>query len=143
VLLLAGGKGEAMILALVLNVLEGVIFTVGAVLALRQRYTVHRWVQTGGVILSVILAVKTMALPNLFTLRNPAPPALRWVTVVHGTVGAIAVLFGIYVALVGNHVMIRRLSFTKYKPYMRTAYLLYMTAILLGIVVYIISRPPR
>jgi len=131
-----------MILALVLNLVEGVIFTVGAVLAIRQRYTVHRWVQTGGVILSVILAVTTMAIPNLFTLHNPAPPALRWVTIVHGITGAIAVLFGVYVALVGNHLMILRLSFTTYKPYMRSAYLLYMAAILLGIVVFIISWLP-
>jgi hypothetical protein len=131
-----------MLLALVLNLLEGAIFTVGAVLAIRQRYTVHRWVQTCGVILSVILAVSTMTIPNLFTLRNPAPAALRWVTVVHGITGAIAVLFGVYVALVGNHLMISRLRFTTYKPYMRTAYLLYMVAILLGIIVFIISLPP-
>ena len=131
-----------MILALALNLLEGTVFTIGVVLALRQRYTAHRWVQTGGVILSVILAVTTMAIPNLFTLHNPALPALRWVTVVHGITGALAVLFGVYVALVGNHLMIRRLSFTTYKPYMRSAYLLYMTAILLGIVVFIISQLP-
>jgi len=51
-------------------------------------------------------------------------------------VGATGLLMGIFVVLRANGLVPKSLRFKKYKPFMRTAYALYMTATLLGVLVY-------
>jgi hypothetical protein len=56
---------------------------------------------------------------------------------VHAMLGTAALLFGIFVVLRGNELVPKGLRFNEYKPFMRTAYTLYMLATLLGVIVYI------
>ena len=61
----------------------------------------------------------------------PSPPS----TVL---IGAIALVFGVFVALRGNKLVPKSLRFNNYKLFMRWAYALYMLATLGGVIVYII-----
>jgi uncharacterized membrane protein YozB (DUF420 family) len=58
------------------------------------------------------------------------------VTTVHAVVGMIGLLLGLFVVLRGNELVPISLRFKKYKPFMRTAYALYMLATFLGVIVY-------
>jgi uncharacterized membrane protein YozB (DUF420 family) len=46
-------------------------------------------------------------------------------------------LLGIFVVLRGNKLVPKSLRFKKCKPFMRSAYALYMVATLLGVIVYL------
>lgn len=140
-------------MTLILCLLVALIFTTGAWLARRRQYEIHRWVQTSGALLNVILVLWLMVLPYRdFVIRDLAAPRPRpdffyWVTTIHAGIGLLAFVFGNFVMLRGNNLMITRLKFNNYKPYMRIAYILYMTATLLGILVYLswfvfIPNPP-
>jgi len=124
-------------MALLVNLLVGILLTAGVVLAVRRRFEAHRWVQTAGVILSLVVALWTMALPAFAGIRIAGisrPPAhSAWITWIHAVTGSATLALGVFVILRGNGLMIRRLRFRKYKPIMWTAYALYVTTILLGV----------
>ena len=68
-------------------------------------------------------------------------------TMVHAAVGLFTFIFGNFVVLRGNNLMIPAFKFQNYKPFMRTAYIAYMLTTLLGIGVYITwfiitAKPP-
>jgi len=139
-------------ITLTLSILAAVIFTVGAIMARQGRYGLHRWLQTGGALLNLVLVLWMMILPfRDFVVRdfgNPIrPPSFYWVSTFHALLGLTALIFGSFVVLRGNNLMIKPFKFNNYKPYMRLAYFLYMAATLLGIWVYLtwfvlISNPP-
>lgn len=138
-------------MTLILSILVGLTFTIGAVFALRKQYEVHRWVQTGGAILNIVLVLWMMLLPYRdFVVRDvqgPRPTYFYVMTTIHALIGLPALIFGNFVVLRGNGLMIPQLRFKKYKPYMRVAYTLYMLATLAGIMVYItwfviVPNPP-
>ena len=128
-------------MTLLIMILAGIAFTVGAVLALRQRYEAHRWVQTATVVISTIFVLWMMILPFRDFILPGVPDRIGEqfyaVTILHAAVGLVALPFGLYVTLRGNNLMPNRLRFSNYKPYMRAAYGLYMATILLGIWTYI------
>jgi hypothetical protein len=119
----------------------GVLFTIGLILARRGKYEVHRWVQTGTVLLNLILVLWMMVLPYRDFILPGLPDRLGEVfylsTTLHAIVGIAAILFGSFVVLRGNGLVPQALKFRNYKLMMRIAYSLYMAAILLGIWVYI------
>ena len=128
---------------LLLSILVAVTFTVGAIMARRQKYEIHRWIQTTGVALNVVLVLWMMLLPYRdFVVRDwPAgtrPGYFYVVTTVHAVIGGAALIFGLFVTLRGNNLMIKPLRFNNYKPFMRAAFGLYMLATLAGIAVYLI-----
>ncbi len=128
-------------IALVGSIIVALLFTVGAWLALRQRYEAHRWVQTAGAVINALLVLGIM-IPALLSV-DPAenvdlPPSAFLYMSGHEVVGAIALLFGLFVVLRGNNLVPERLKFRNYKPYMRWAYGLYIAATLIGIVVYLV-----
>lgn len=127
------------------------LFTVGFVLARQRRYNTHRWVQTGAATLNLIMVLWMMILPfRDFVVRDQGGP--RWlifyaVTLTHAVIGFVALIFGVFVVLRGNELMIKPLKFNNYKLFMRVSYSLYMLATLLGLAVYttwfvIIPNPP-
>jgi uncharacterized membrane protein YozB (DUF420 family) len=127
------------------------LFTLGFYLAHRRSFKAHRWVQTSAAILNLLMVLWMMLLPYRdFVLRDsggPRPSYFYWITSLHALTGLAAVAFGLYVTLVGNKLLPKALRFKKYKPYMRTAYVLYMLATLLGLLVYLawftwIPNPP-
>ncbi len=148
-------------MTLVLSILVGLLFTLGALVAKRAQaierihprgaperrravalFNRHRWIQTGAALLNIILVLWLMVLPYRdFVLRDSGGPRASLfyvITTVHAVVGFFTFVFGNFVVLRGNNLMIPALRFNNYKPYMRIAYFGYMLTTLLGLWVYII-----
>lgn len=129
-------------MTLVMSALVAVTLTIGAVLAVKGNYKAHRWFQTTGVVVNVILVLWLMILPFRDFVAAPNNPGMLplsaiLTTRIHAAVGIVAFLFGTFVMLRGNGLMIKPLRFNNYKAYMRVAYVLYMTTTLIGLFVYI------
>lgn len=127
-------------MTLLLSVLVAVILTIGAMMAVWGRYGIHRGLQTIGVTLNAVLVLWMMVLPFRDFIAPGIPGQLNetfyFVTTLHATFGFLALVFGVFVALRGNGLMIRPLRFNNYKLVMRISYTLYMVATFLGIWVY-------
>jgi uncharacterized membrane protein YozB (DUF420 family) len=126
---------------LLISIVVAILFTVGMILARRGKYGVHRWVQTTAASLNLVLVLWMMALPFRDTIRDfGAPPRMAgfyFVPLIHGMIGFSGLLFGLFVVLRANGLMIRPLRFNDYKTFMRISYGLYMLATLAGIGVYL------
>jgi uncharacterized membrane protein YozB (DUF420 family) len=125
-------------LILVGSLLVAVLLTIGVVLAVRGRYDTHRWVQTTAASVNALLVL--LMIGSLITV-DPShnvglPPIAFTLMPAHEGVGAVAVLFGLFVTLRANGLMPRRLQFSNYKRFMRVAYALYLAATLVGLGVY-------
>ncbi len=122
--------------------LTAVLFTVGWQLAVRRRYEAHRWVQTGAVLLNTVVVLVVMISSFVIFILPGIPHKLGegsyGITTVHAIFGSASLLLGVYVVLVGNSLLPKRLQFTNYKIFMWTSYLLYMVTTLIGVVIYII-----
>jgi hypothetical protein len=157
-------------MTLLLSLLVAAVFTFGAYLAkkaqgIEKRYQKgtpefaeagrlfrrHRWVQTSGALINLILVFWLMLLPYRdFIIRDSGGPraSIFYVaTTAHAVVGFFAFVFGKFVVLRGNNLMIPALKFNNYKPYMRIAYIGYMLTTALGVWVYLtwfisVSNPP-
>ncbi len=129
-------------LTLVLILLSAVLFNIGFVLARRKHFTAHRWVQTSGVIINTLVVLISMVTSYIIHILPGIPSKLGRgdyaVTTVHGMIGAITLIYGVFVALRGNELVPRKLKFQNYKPFMRWAYSLYMFATLSGVILYYI-----
>lgn len=127
-------------MTLMVSVLVALILTAGAMTAVWGKYTIHRVLQTIGVILNAVLVFWMMVLPFRDFVAPGLPQRLNesfyFVTTLHAAVGFTALFFGIFVALRGNGLMIKLLRFNNYKLFMRISYGLYMLATLIGIWVY-------
>lgn len=129
-------------MTLVVSLLVAVLLTVGVVAAVKQKYGVHRVLQTLGATVNAILVLWLMVLPFrdfVAPADNPGglPEIALLTTKVHALVGFSALVFGLFVVLRGNGLMIKPLRFNNYKLFMRISYGLYMLATLIGIFVYI------
>ena len=59
------------------------------------------------------------------------------VSTLHGLVGAIGLLLGVFVALRGNGLVPKVLRFNNYRLFMRVSYALYMVATAAGLLLYL------
>ncbi len=129
-------------LTLVLIIVTAVLINIGFILAKRKQFNAHRWVQTIAVFLSTLVVVISMVTSYIIYILPGIPAKLGEgdyaVTSLHAIVGTIGVLFGVFVTLVGNNLVPKRLRFQNYKPFMRWAYGLYMLSTLGGVILYII-----
>jgi uncharacterized membrane protein YozB (DUF420 family) len=130
-------------LTLVIIVAAFVLLTVGVVLARRKSYGAHRWVQTAAVALSYvpILAWMVVSLgrnivPNFPKDLNQSAFALA---TVHVVIGAVAAVFGVIIVVRAQQVWVGGHSLEAYKTPMRVAYLLYLAAVVMGVVVYVVT----
>ena len=127
-------------LTLILILLTAILFTVGWQLARRKHYEAHRWVQTVSACLNAAVVISVMIRSFVVHIFPGIPAKLLegdyGVTTVHAVIGMIGLLLGLFVVLRGNEIVPKSLRFKKYKPFMRTAYTLYMLATVLGIIVY-------
>jgi len=128
-------------LTLVLILVTAMLFTIGWQLAVRKRYTAHRWVQTLAASLNAIVVLSTMISSFLIFILPGIPGKLLegsyGVTTVHALVGMVGLMLGVFVVLRGNELVPQSLRFTNYKLYMRIAYALYMVSTLIGVAVYL------
>jgi plastocyanin/uncharacterized membrane protein YozB (DUF420 family) len=127
-------------ISLIMGVLVALTLTAGMLLAVRKRYTAHRWVQTAAVTINVI-QVLTIMVASFFKSAAPGIPQKLNETyyqsaAIHALLGFVTLIFGTFVALRGNELVPRALKFKNYKLFMRTAYSLYILVTLLGIWVY-------
>ncbi|WP_298820911.1 hypothetical protein [Chloroflexus sp.] len=133
--------------SLVGSILVAIAFIVGAYLAVRGRYTAHRWVQTGAAVMNLALVFGVM-IPSLLAVtpdENLTLPAAAFVAMpAHEVVGTVAMLFGVYVVLVGNGWLPARWRFpySSYKLLMRIAFALYLVATIVGVAVYVLIHTP-
>jgi uncharacterized membrane protein YozB (DUF420 family) len=129
-------------ITLLLIIVTAILFTIGFVLARRKQFKAHRWVQTTSVVLNTFVVVISMVTSFMIHILPGIPAKLGQgdyaVTTLHAIIGAIGVLFGLFVMLRGNELVPKSLRFTNYKSFMRLAYALYMLATLGGVSLYII-----
>ncbi|NCF67274.1 MAG: hypothetical protein GWP61_14990 [Chloroflexi bacterium] len=127
-------------MTLLIMLLIALIFSIGAWMAVRGKYAVHRLLQTTAVILNLILVSWMMILPYRDFVAPGLPQRINerfyFVTTLHALLGFSALVLGIFVTLRGNGLMIKPLRFNNYKLFMRISYGLYMLATLVGIWVY-------
>jgi uncharacterized membrane protein YozB (DUF420 family) len=127
-------------LTLILILLTAILFTIGWQLARHKHFEAHRWVQTSSASLNAVVVLVVMIRSFVVHILPGIPGKLLQgdyaVTTVHAIVGATGLLLGIFVVLRGNELVPKALRFKKYKPFMRTAYALYMAATLIGVLVY-------
>lgn len=128
-------------MTLLLSILVAALFSLGYYLALKKKYDTHKWIQTSGAVLNIILVLWLMILPYRdFIVRDQGGPRdsiFYTVTIIHAVVGFLAFFLGNFVVLRGHGLVPKKLQFNSYKPFMRTAYGLYITTTLLGVWVYI------
>lgn len=127
-------------LSLVLGFLVAFVLTVGAIMAVRKRYTIHQRIQTVGVLLNLLQVLVVMMGSFADNVSPGIPDELDidfyQVAAIHAFAGFIAATFGTFVMLRGNKLVPKFLQFNNYKPFMRTAYTLYMVVTLLGVWTY-------
>ena len=131
-------------LALVLILISSTLFTIGWRLAVHKHYGIHRWVQTSAALINTLAVLAIMVgsflgfvLP---TLKAKFGQPVTTITTVHAVIGSITFLFGIFVVLRANKLLVPKAwRFENYKLFMRTAYALYMLTTLIGIAVYLVT----
>ena len=130
-------------LSLILILLSAIMFTIGWRLAVRKKFKVHRWIQTGAAILNTLVVLIVMIASFIIYILPGIPSKLLegtyGVTTVHAFIGALGLLLGVFVVLRANQVKFipKRMRFKNYKLFMRTSYILYMLATLIGVIVYV------
>ena len=128
--------------SLILILVTAGLFTIGWRLAVRKRPESHRWVQTSAVILNTTVVLITMISSFVIFILPGIPEKLGegsyGITTIHALVGLVSMLLGVYLVLGGNGLLPKRLRYTNYKLWMRTSYVLYMLATLMGVVIYIV-----
>ena len=131
------------VLSLAVVLASVALLTIGWRLAVHKRFVAHRAVQTAAVAMDAAVALIWMVpsllrnvLPEIPARLGQAPYASA---VVHAVLGAIAAVLGIYVVLAASRLLPARLSFTRFRPVMRSSYALYLIAALAGVVLYVIA----
>jgi uncharacterized membrane protein YozB (DUF420 family) len=135
-------------LNLVLQILMGVALLVGRWLARVKRYRAHAACQTAVLILNFFL-IAFLMWPSFQKHVEPRLPArlLRpfvFVATVHGVLGALAEVFGLYILLVaGTDILPQSWRFRRWKLWMRIELALWWTVLITGTVTYFIWYVPQ
>jgi uncharacterized membrane protein YozB (DUF420 family) len=128
-------------LSLILILCSAILFTVGWQLAVHKHFASHRWVQTCAAILNTLVVLIVMIASYIIYILPGIPGKLLestyGVTTVHAFIGMLGLLLGVFVVLRANKLVPKRLRFKNYKLFMRTSYILYMLATLIGVIVYV------
>jgi len=136
---------------LVILLATATAFSIGFYLARKKNFDAHKWAQTAGALLNLIMVLWLMVLPfRDFVVRDTGGPRegiFYIVTSFHAFLGFLATIIGLYVVLRGHGLMPKFLKFKNYKPWMRAAYGLYIATTGMGVFVYIVwfvitSIPP-
>lgn len=127
---------------LIVMLLTATLFSIGFYLARKENFNTHKWVQSLGALINLIMVLWMMVLPfRDFIIQDQGGPREGFfytVTTLHALTGFSATIFGVFVVLRGHKLMPKSLRFRNYKPFMRVAYSLYIAATLLGVAVYLV-----
>jgi uncharacterized membrane protein YozB (DUF420 family) len=129
-------------LTLIVEIVMGLALMAGMVLARRGRYRAHAKCRSAVVLLNLIPITLTMAPSFWRSFAPPLPAALHnsyyGIAAAHAILGAVAELFGLYVlAVAGTTIVPKRIQFTEYKPWMRTALAMWWLVLLFGAATYV------
>ena len=128
--------------ALVIELGMGVALLAGVVLARRRHYRAHACCQSAVVLLNLATIVQFMVPSFRRQVAPEIPSGLGEVhyavAMAHGILGTVAELVALYVVVAaGTNVLPRRLRFSRYKPWMRTALVLWLVTLLSGLATYV------
>ena len=127
---------------LAVEVIMGLALMGGTMLARRKRFKSHAWCQSTVVLLN-LLVIGSFMVPSFHRAVEPGIPShlgrsYYLLPTVHGILGLTAELFGLYILLVaGTKLLPESLRFTRYKPWMRVALLLWWLDLVLGLATYL------
>jgi uncharacterized membrane protein YozB (DUF420 family) len=129
-------------LSIILILVSAILFTVAWRLAVRKKIKTHCKIQASATLLNTLVVLVVM-IPSFVLNTIPGIPArLNEVnvamTTVHAIFGSMSVLLGIFVVLRAYRLVPKALRFKKYKPWMRTSYILYMLMTISGTVLYLL-----
>jgi uncharacterized membrane protein YozB (DUF420 family) len=128
-------------LNLVIQLVMGIALVAGTFLARAKRYKVHGACQATVLILNLVMIAVVMW-PAFFALVTPRIPArlLRRsvaIPALHGILGAIAEMLGLYIVLVaGTNVIPKAWRFTRWKLWMRSEMALWGVVLIIGFGTY-------
>jgi uncharacterized membrane protein YozB (DUF420 family) len=135
--------GFAADITLLLQIVMGVALIAGVFLARAKRFVIHGICQTTVLLLNLVVIALFMwpsfsfqvlpGLPKHFARRHYSVAAL------HGILGGMAELFGLYILLVaGTNVVPRAWRFRRWKLWMRVELALWLFVLLIGVGTYLI-----
>ena len=138
---LGSGATFAADLNLVVQFVMGTALIAGAVLAKRKRYRAHGICQTTVLLLNLLM-IGLVMWPSFQQQVKPAMSKVlhKWyfeVALVHGVLGIMAEILGLYIVLVAStNVLPQWLRFKRWKVWMRTEMVLWMFVLLGGLATY-------
>jgi uncharacterized membrane protein YozB (DUF420 family) len=127
---------------LLIEIAMGLALLVGTGFARHKRYRAHAWSQSTVVLLNLAVIGLFMA-PSFRSQVLPELPghlgrSYYAIATAHGVLGMVAELFACYILLVaGTNLLPPRLRFTRYKPWMRAALVLWWLVLILGFATYL------
>jgi uncharacterized membrane protein YozB (DUF420 family) len=125
-------------LNLVVQLIMGGALLAGTLLAKQKRYRAHGMCQTTVLLLNLLMIGLVME-PSFQQQVRPALSKVlhKWyyeVAVIHGVLGIVAELLGLYIVIAaGTNVLPRWLRFKNWKRWMRTELMLWCTVVLTGV----------
>jgi len=128
-------------LNLLVQIAMGLALLGGAFLARAKRYTAHGICQAAVLILNLLMIALVMW-PSLDSRVLPRLSSRFWkrtylIATVHGVLGAIAEVLGLYILLVaGTDFLPRKWRFQRWKLWMRIELILWWVVLLLGFGIY-------
>lgn len=128
-------------LNLILQLLMAATLTVGMLLARKKLFRAHAWTQSSVLLLNLV-AIAWVMWPSyrLQILRHPSRAthdAYHAFALVHGILGTLAELLGLYVIFVaGTKMLPETLRFKNYKRWMRATLALWWMVVILGVGTY-------
>ena len=128
-------------LNLVVQLIMGLALIAGTFLAKHKRYRAHGICQTTVLLLNFLMIGLVMG-PSFQQQVRPALSKVlhKWyyeVAVIHGVLGIVAELLGLYIVIVaGTNVLPRWLRFKNWKRWMRTELMLWSIVVLTGVGTY-------
>jgi uncharacterized membrane protein YozB (DUF420 family) len=128
-------------LTLTVEILMGLALLAGMLLARRRRYRAHAWCQSAVILLNLVAITLSMAPSFRRSFAPTITVAFRnsyyALAAVHAALGTVSELLGLYILVVaGTSILPKRLRFTRYRPWMRTALVLWWLTLLLGLTTY-------
>ncbi len=129
-------------LVLTVELVMGAALLVGMVLARRGKYRAHSLCQSAVVLLNLVLIAFIMVPSFSHQVASEIPANLGdsyyALAVAHGALGTVAEVLGLYVLLVaGTNILPKQIRFTRYRPWMRAALMLWWSVLLLGAGTYV------
>ena len=130
-------------LNLLIQIAMGAALIVGAFLARRKRYSAHGACQATVLVLNLAMIFSVMW-PSLHSQVLPRLPkhfGRRYyeIATMHGVLGAVAELLGLYILLVaGTNILPQAWRFRRWKLWMRMELTLWLIVLLTGVGTYVI-----